>query len=352
MKRILSRFNPRAKDSGQRSPRDHHIDKPADGSVSKQDKEPKPVDGPKLVEESVKDLVEELVEESAAGSVNKPSDEPVNGSVSNPFTLEVTVIPVSENNVTPTSAISKGLIRLSRAMKTMNRIPTVKNMPGETCVMVSFIINALHIMATVPDKDRPKCIYTYHVFATRTSIATFFNLMGIIVAHLPKSGLGDSSAWGILKDTFSAYLYFGIAVLSTPIPRSAHIAAAIGVELENASSYTSTLSPEETLCIAEKIMERTSPARQTDIRPLVSIFTSDQLAGLVRRMAYYIDPHEPDQVAKRMVHSLFDLDIDVAPQFCPCKENSRMFPICLCRAEPYSQFKYDRVCSRKLLPVI
>lgn len=330
MKGILSWLNPQAKGSGQRPAQDHHIDKPADGSVNTQ------------------------VEESVDSSVSQPIDGSVNGPVNTQVTLEVTVIPVCEkdNTVTPTSAISKGLIRLSQAMEAMNSLPTVKTMPGETGLMASFINNALDIMATVPDKDRPERIYTYHVYATRTGIATFFNLMNIIVKHLPKSGYGDPNASDILQNTFSAYLYFGIAILSTPVPLSAHIAAAIRVEVNTASNYTSALSPEKTSIIAKKIMEIIPPRRRIDIRPLLSIFTSDQLAGLARRMACHIDPHEPDQAAKRMIYRLFDLDIDVPPQFCPCKEDTKNFPICLCRSEPYSQSLYDRVCSKKLLPVI
>ena len=188
-------------------------------------------------------------------------------------------------------------------------------------------------MATVPDKERPERIYAYHVYATRTGIATFFNLMDIIVKHVPKSGYRDPKASDILQKTFSAYLYFGIAILSTPVSLSAHIAAAIRVEVETASSYTTALSPEKASIIAKRIMGRIPPPRRVelDVRPLLSIFTSDQLAGLARRMAYFIDHHEPDQAAKTMVYQLFDLDIDVPPQFCPCNEVLKNFPICLYR---------------------
>lgn len=131
MRRILSRLDPEANGSGQCPVQEHHIDQPVTGSINKPAEKP--------------------VEEPVDGSVEKPIDEPVNESK---FTLEVTVIPVRENNdmETPASAISKGLVRLSKAMKAMNSLSAVKDMSGETDAIASIVVNALNIMATVPTK--------------------------------------------------------------------------------------------------------------------------------------------------------------------------------------------------------
>lgn len=161
--------------------------------------------------------------------------------------------------------------------------------------------------------------------------------MTIVVKHLPKYVYGRLEATTVLTDTLSACIYFGLSILTAPASRSARIAAAIGVEVKNASSHTSALSPENASITAEKIMEQIPPSRRADIRPLVSIITSDQLAGLVRRVADYIRPHEPDAAAVSLVCHLKGLKLDVPAQFCPCKEESKNYPICLCALKPLSQ---------------
>ncbi|KAM7182550.1 hypothetical protein V8F20_012868 [Naviculisporaceae sp. PSN 640] len=363
MKRIWSRLNPHPRVSRQQSAVSHNIDIPADGSTYKPDEEP--------VSGFINKPEERPVEELVNGSASKPTtDRPHNEPASTQFTLEVKVIPVCENYDTPASTLSKGLVRLSKAMVAMNGLPSVKSTPGETGAMASLIINALNIIATVPTKDRPERISSYHVYATRTGMATFFNLMSIVRKHRPEEVYSNPTAATILEDTTSAFIHFGITILRTPAPYSAHIAAAIGVEVNNASSHTSALSSEKANSIAKALMQTleanvsrpSNPApdqysapRQTDIRPLVSIFTSDQLAGLARRMAHScknIDRHDPDGTAKWFCWKLLDLNLNAPPQFCPCGEESKKYPICLCDVNPFSQSAYEKNCSWKLLPII
>ncbi|KAM7220891.1 hypothetical protein V8F06_003785 [Rhypophila decipiens] len=202
VKRFSSRLNARSRASDQQSTQNHHIDKPVDESINRPEK---PVNG----------------------LVNEP-EKPVDGPVSETqFTLEVTVILV-RNDDTPPNTISEGLVRLSRAMGAIDSLPSVKETPDETSTMASFIINALNIMATVPDKDRPEYVYSYHILGTRTGIATYFNLMSIVLKHELKSRERKQ----IMDDIFSAFLYFGITILRTPVPLSAYIAVALGVEVK------------------------------------------------------------------------------------------------------------------------
>ncbi|KAK4208889.1 hypothetical protein QBC37DRAFT_431146 [Rhypophila decipiens] len=251
-------------------------------------------------------------------------------------------------------------------MGAISSLPSVKETPDETSTMSSFIINALNIMATVPDKDRPEYVYSYHILGTRTGIATYFNLMSIVLKHELKSRERKQ----IMDDIFSAFLYFGITILRTPVPFSAYIAVALGVEVKNASSQTSTLSSETASIIAEEIIRDVTPnvanpenhapekmrtPRQTNIRPLVSIFSSDQLAGLARRVACNFkhgQSHGPEDAARWCSSNLLPLPLNERPQLCPCSEESKNFPICLCNMKPMSQSQYEECWTWELLPTI
>ncbi|KAM7199574.1 hypothetical protein V8F33_004385 [Rhypophila sp. PSN 637] len=383
VKRFWSRLNARSRASDQQPIQNHHIDKPVDGSINRPEK---PVNGSvNEPEKAVDGSIDEPEERAVDGSIEKPEEKAVDGSIDKPeekpvpeekpmdgpvsetqFTLEVTVIPV-RNNDTPTNTISKGLVRLSRAMGAMNSLPSMKKTPDETSTMASFIINALNIMATVPARDRPEYVYSYHVFGTRTGIATYFNILSIALKHELESWKREQ----IMDDIFSAFLYFGIIILRTPVPLSVYIAVAIGVEVKNASSQTSALTSETASIIAEEIIRDVTPnvanpenhapeklrtPRQTDIRPLVSIFTSDQLAGLARRVACHLKhghtSHGPEDAARRFSYELLPLQLNERPQLCPCSEESKNFPICLCRAKPMSQSEYEKGCNWELLPTI
>ncbi|KAM7212211.1 hypothetical protein V8F06_012423 [Rhypophila decipiens] len=279
--------------------------------------------------------------------------------------VEVVVIPVPGRNDTTTSAISNGLERLSRAMKTINKLSTAEATPGATDItdtMAAVVINLVNIMATVPDRDKPNKILPHHVYATRTAIASFLTLRALVVKCLVEpiyESEYEFEATNVLNDTFSACVYFGVAILVKRAPYSAYLASSIGVEVRKIGNQTSTLLPDQVSIIAERMMraatEQIIPPPPTDIRPLVSIFTSDQLAGLARKMAYHMEmgvKDDPDDAASRISRVLLDLKVDEPPQFCPCMENPQNFPICLCDFKPIAEGLYKRLSSRKLLPGI
>ncbi|KAM7183159.1 hypothetical protein V8F33_013767 [Rhypophila sp. PSN 637] len=284
---------------------------------------------------------------------------------SNRPTVEVVVIPVPGPNDTASSAIYNGLVRLSRAMKTINKISTAEATPGATDMtdtMAAVVINLVNIMATVPDRDKPHKILPHHLYATRTAIASFLTLRTLVVKCLPEpiyESEYEFDATNVLNDTFSACVYFGVAILDKRAPYSAYLASSIGVEVQNISSQTSTLLPHQASILAERMMRATTeqiiPPPPTDIRSLVSIFTSDQLAGLARKMAYHMEmggKGDPDYAASMIARVLLDLKVDVPPQFCPCMENPQNFPICLCDFKPISEELYKMLSSRNLLPGI
>ncbi|KAM7200014.1 hypothetical protein V8F33_004188 [Rhypophila sp. PSN 637] len=135
--------------------------------------------------------------------------------------IKVQLNPVLDDKDTATSAISKGLISLSNASKKIKDLSPAEGTQNVTDAIADIIINVINTMATVRDKHKPTRIHAYHVYATRTGIASFINIRSLIVTPY------QSDPGTVVKDIFSAFVYFGMAILVTPAPYTAHLASAL-----------------------------------------------------------------------------------------------------------------------------
>ena len=125
-------------------------------------------------------------------AVDKPADTPVNKQVNKPKShqanvsttsphVKVQVVSVLDDNDTTTSAVSKGLVKLSNAMKIINDLSLAEGTQSVTDTIADIIINVVNTMTTVHDQQKPRIIHAYHVYATRTAIASFIAIRDLVI---------------------------------------------------------------------------------------------------------------------------------------------------------------------------
>ena len=293
-------------------------------------------------------------------AVDKPADTPVNKQVNKPKSnqanvsttpphVKVQVVSVLDDNDTTTSAISKGLVRLSNAMKIINDLSLAEGTQSVTDTIADIIINVVNTMTTVHDQQKPRRIHAYHVYATRTAIASFIAIRNLVI----KPDQSDSGT--ALSDTFTAYIYFGIATLVTPAPYSARLASALAGLVKETACRRCVWSSKQAYALAEDITRRHTsnrippPPPLPDPRPLVSILTSQELAGLARGLAFRQRFTYGTVCTTMEAASILESLFAQLEPVCPCRVNN--FPVCFCILKPLSQDEC-RDLGGRLLPYI
>lgn len=164
--------------------------------------------------------------------------------------IKVEVVPILYNNETPASVISKGLLALSHAMSTLNKHePPLATKAGagggkvyqpRVQEIAAVILTVVHIMASVPDKSKPKAIRDRHAYATKTAVAAYLTARRYLVDYVSDK----RTLLAVLVEIFSAYIHFGMAVLAVPNRQPSDLFLAIQAAVLESRHYTEPLSSE------------------------------------------------------------------------------------------------------------
>ncbi|KAK4214140.1 hypothetical protein QBC37DRAFT_373303 [Rhypophila decipiens] len=260
--------------------------------------------------------------------------------------IKVQVNSVLDDKDTTASAITKGLISLSNAGKIINDLSPAEGTQNVTDAIADIIINVINTMATVRHKHRPTRIHAYHVYATRTGIASFIHIRNPIVTPY------QSDPGTVVKDIFSAYVYLGMAILVTPAPYAAYLASSLAGPVYKAANAKTVWSHKQAYAHACELIRIYTPnltaysgripppPLSPALRPLVGIVRSQQLAGLALALAHKqrrtFGTVEHIVEAVEMLETLF-----IPPEsVCPCRR--RYCTVCFCTLKPMSRRDLSR----------
>ncbi|KAK4169962.1 hypothetical protein QBC43DRAFT_283528 [Cladorrhinum sp. PSN259] len=177
-----------------------------------------------------------------------------------------------------------------KSAKNTNKRNTTENL---TKAIAKAVINIVNTLATVSNKAKPRIIYPYHIFGTRTVIANFLMARNVYIRYPSIWNCPGKSTNPMAIEIVNAYTYFGMAVLVTPEPYKISIAAAIVAAITDSMDHTERISVEAAYDTALDIINRgeaadlSAPAPPPYCAPLESIFDSWQLASLARAFAVY-----------------------------------------------------------------
>ncbi|KAM7195351.1 hypothetical protein V8F20_007570 [Naviculisporaceae sp. PSN 640] len=307
------------------------------------------------------DKPEDIPESKSADMpVEKPADNPVCKTANklgskndNPSAKscrsEISVIPLLDDNDTATSAIAKGLMRLSYVMGRTNEISSCQTC-NVTSTIANIVINVINTMAAVPDEQKPRRIHAYHVYATRTGIASYINIRELLNTF----GRDLSSA---LRDAFAAYVYLGMATLVTPAPYSVDLAFVLAGHVRESGVWKTNWTTKKAYSVAGDIINQHVPSFVTcggitpskkapsiplpDLHHIVSILTSEELAsvarGLIHRQRFTQGTGSAILEAADLLESLFAQSRPGSS--CPCR--TKDLPVCYCTLKPLSQIAYQ-----------
>ncbi|KAK3996363.1 hypothetical protein QBC44DRAFT_403536 [Cladorrhinum sp. PSN332] len=287
---------------------------------------------------------------------------PIDESVTNDHpVVKITVVPALKGNLTREKAISQALASVSWIISEINKWSAKNsNNRNNTENLIKAIANAIidivNTIATVSNTARPRTIYPYHIFATRTAIANFLIARNAYIRHpsiWPWPGV-DTRPMAIKIVT--AYTYFGMAVLVTPEPYAISLAAAIAAAITDSMNHTERISNETAYDTALDIISRgdsadlSAPPPPPYCAPLESILDSFYLAGLARAFAVYTQPMRDylaiEDVADCLDRRLWQFSCNES-DLENCRDEEEL-PVCFCKTGLLS----EKECKRYLLPGI
>ncbi|KAM7196277.1 SH3 domain containing protein [Naviculisporaceae sp. PSN 640] len=142
-------------------------------------------------------------------------------------------------------------------------------------------------MASVPDRSKPKVVREYHVFATKTAVASYLTARRCLVDFLDTRTLKK-----VLVDIFSAYVYFGMAMLVTPNRQAGQLFQALNKTVLESRDFTQVISGETGRKMGRDIWSGISSK-------IASVSPSDRPLALMAKVLYDFNSDKENELSIR-----------------------------------------------------